>query len=201
MNPLPVHHPESPSGLGSYIAGRALAAVGAEPPLRFSRRHILTLAGLPFAPAAWASHPDAADRFPALAVPMLHGSAASGHLLAAVQQAQAPGRPVLVYVWATWCPVCESIRVPMLELAKFHALVTVAVKSGSASDVARVAQAKSITWPILVDESGQLGRGLGFNAVPAFMVVSAKLTVDWIHQGLMDPERLRQRLDTVSLSR
>jgi thiol-disulfide isomerase/thioredoxin len=85
-----------------------------------------------------------------------------------------PGRAVAVHVWADWCPICRAEEGTITTLQGDWPVLTVAMQSGSAAQVAAVLQQRGLPWSAVVDPQGQLSRALGVGAVPAFGVLDAQ---------------------------
>jgi thiol-disulfide isomerase/thioredoxin len=79
-----------------------------------------------------------------------------------------------VHVWADWCPICRAEEGTITTLQGDWPVLTVAMQSGSAAQVAAVLQQRGLPWSAVVDPQGQLSRALGVGAVPAFGVLDAQ---------------------------
>lgn len=84
-------------------------------------------------------------------------------------------RPVLVYVWASWCGVCK-LTTPTVAALSQHGtqVVSVALRSGSDARVATWLDKKGVRGFAVNDESGALGQRWQISATPTFIV---------LHQG------------------
>ena len=87
--------------------------------------------------------------------------------------AHASGQPVLLHVWAEWCPICK-IDAPMVDdlMSSSMPVLTVAMRSGDAARVQRVMQQKDLHWPVIIDPSGEMSQALGLGGVPAYVVIT-----------------------------
>lgn len=88
-------------------------------------------------------------------------------------RAQHPGQPVALHVWAEWCPICRTEENSVTRLSRDWPVLTVAMQSGQAEQVARVQAQRQLPWATAIDPRGEMARQLGFKAVPAFVVVDA----------------------------
>ena len=116
-----------------------------------------------------------------------------GAELAALQSAH-PGRNVGLYVWAEWCPICQTIQGTVDGIAQDHPLLTVAMQSGPPEAVGRHLQSQGLAWPTVVDPRAQVSAALGFKAVPAFAVITPEGHLRWPTVGLSSGWGLRLRL-------
>ncbi len=99
---------------------------------------------------------------PSFSLPALDGAVVSSNDLR--------GRVVLVNVWATWCPPCRA-EMPEIQAAyeryRSQGLVVVAINQGEdAGTVARFAEQFDLTFPILLDPGGTIGRSYQVYALP-----------------------------------
>lgn len=81
-------------------------------------------------------------------------------------------RTVLVYFWGSWCGVCRY-QSPIIDdlAADGVPVVGVAVRSGSASEVAAYMAKRGLGFPTVSDEDGGLARSWRIAATPAVVLV------------------------------
>src|SRR5690606_19746667 len=68
----------------------------------------------------------------------------------------APGEPVLVHFWGSWCGVCRAEEGTIHALAEDHRVLTVAVGSGDRATVASYLDERGLSFPTIVDHAGVL---------------------------------------------
>ena len=100
----------------------------------------------------------------------------------------------VLYVWATWCPVCKTIEGNVDAVAQDSPLLTVAMQSGAAAEVARHLAARNHRWPTLNDPDGRIARQLGVDAVPTLIFVDGQGRVRSVTQGYTTTLGIRARL-------
>jgi thiol-disulfide isomerase/thioredoxin len=88
-------------------------------------------------------------------------------------RARHPGQPVVLHVWAEWCPICRTEEHSVSRLSSGAPVLTIAMQSGPPEAVGRVLAQRQLPWATAVDARGELARALGFKAVPAFVVLDA----------------------------
>lgn len=112
------------------------------------------------------------------------------------------GRPVIVNVWASWCPPCRE-EMPALERVyqsyREQGAVILGVNS-TAQDDRREALAfateQGLTFPILFDTDGQVTKLYGIRALPTTYFIDAQGKIqDVIAGGPMAEALLRIRVE------
>lgn len=103
--------------------------------------------------------------------------------------------PVLVNVWATWCPSCHVEHPYLVELAKLGIpIIGLNYKDETA---------KAREWLVekgdpyifnIVDESGRLGLDLGVTGAPETYLVDAQGVIQYRHVGVVDTQVWQQKL-------
>jgi hypothetical protein len=168
------------------------------------RRHLGTLAlfaGVLLAAQLWQTRdvsggplPDAAldAALPVLTAGALRQSSLREEI--AALQRQHPGQNIGLYVWADWCPICKTLQGTVTGLAQDHPVITVAMQSGPPDHVARYMASRGLTWHTLVDPRSAIPGALGFDAVPAFAVITPEGDLRWPTVGLSSGWGLRLRL-------
>ena len=129
------------------------------------------------------------------AAPDFAGPLATGGAMGlAAWRADHPGRPVAVYFWAEWCPICKAQQGSITSLAKDWPVLTVAMQSGPPAEVARVLAERGLAWPTVVDESGAIASRHGLVGVPALAVIDADGRLRTVAVGYTTALGMRARL-------
>jgi thiol-disulfide isomerase/thioredoxin len=104
------------------------------------------------------------------------------------------GRASLVHFWATWCPSCRLEHGTIQRLAHEHPVVTVAMQSGDAADVAAYLQERGLSFPVRLDEHGEGAARWGVRGVPTTFVVDRDGQIRFVTTGFTTDVGLRLRL-------
>lgn len=93
-------------------------------------------------------------------------------------------RPLLLYVWATWCGVCRYTTPSVSALAsRGENVMSVALRSGDDAALARWLAQKKLMLPTVNDPQGQLSRQWDVQVTPTLIVISGgevkSVTTGW----------------------
>ena len=135
---------------------------------------------------AWQQQGAAHGVAPALAGTLLDGQA--------YDIAARSDGPVLVHFWASWCAICRAQHGSIEGVARDHAVVTVAMRSGDAAAVRGHLTEHAGTFAVLNDPSGALAERWGVRAVPASFIVDAQGRVRFVEVGYTTSWGLRWRM-------
>ncbi|MBI5156709.1 MAG: TlpA family protein disulfide reductase [Acidimicrobiia bacterium] len=97
------------------------------------------------------------------------------------------GRPVLLNLWASWCAPCRE-EMPALDAAsRTHTdvyFIGVAVEDDPAAAAAFAAEV-AVSYPLAIDESGEVGRDYPSPGLPATFLISPDgIIVKTVYGGL-----------------
>lgn len=82
-------------------------------------------------------------------------------------------RPLLIYVWATWCGICRYTTPAVEKLAQEGGnVLSVALRSGDDGQLARWMAKKQLTLLVVNDASGALSRQWQVGVTPTLVIVS-----------------------------
>ncbi len=123
--------------------------------------------------------------------PALEGVALNG---SRVSLSSLLGRPVLVHFWATWCPVCRLEEANIQAVSRHHAVITVATRSGDATELGEYMEERGLDFPVVLDESGFLATRYGVRGVPVSFIVDAGGQIRFVEVGYTTELGLRARL-------
>ena len=108
------------------------------------------------------------------------------------------GKPVLVNLWASWCPPC---RAEMPDLIKFYnahqadGLVFLAVNSEDDANAAqKFVNEKQMSFPVLYDPGGTVSRIMGSNGLPNTYLIDRDGSLRFSWTGQISPAILDQRV-------
>jgi len=103
-------------------------------------------------------------------------------------------RPLLVYVWATWCGVCRYTTPSVANLAEEGAnVISVALRSGDAATLSQWLAQKHYALPTINDPEGKLARDWQVQVTPTLLFIE-RGEVKSITTGLTSSWGMRLRL-------
>lgn len=127
-------------------------------------------------------------------LPPLDGLLADGAAFASEPWRAAHGDAVVLYVWATWCPICKTVEGNVDAVARDAAVLTVALQSGGGVEVGRFLDARGYRWKTLLDDDARVSGQLGVHAVPTLLFVDRGGTIRAVTQGYTSEVGIRLRL-------
>ncbi len=123
--------------------------------------------------------------------PDLVGQLLSGQL---VEIEEYRGKPLLVHFWAVWCPVCAFENNTIDELADDYPVLTIATSSGDARKVGVFLERERLSFPVILDQSGEIAREWGVTGVPVSFILDADGNIVHVASGYTTQIGLRARL-------
>jgi cytochrome c biogenesis protein CcmG, thiol:disulfide interchange protein DsbE len=114
------------------------------------------------------------------------------------------GKAVLVNLWATWCPPCRA-EMPVIEKMyqeyKDQGFVVLAMDmtyQDNPLDVVPFAQENGLTFPILLEETGDVGAAYQLRSLPSsFFINRAGIIQEVVIGGPMSEALLRTRIEEI----
>ena len=103
-------------------------------------------------------------------------------------------KPLVIYFWASGCPVCRAMQGAVREISQEAPLISIAMQSGSAAEVAQYMKKTGFEVPVVLDESGAIGRSYGLRGVPAVFVLDSAGGIRYATRGYTNALGLRLRL-------
>lgn len=138
----------------------------------------------------WQSRDVPGGPAPAFAAPMSDGRAGS----LGDWRAAHPGQAVAIYFWADWCPICKAQEGNITALRADWPVLTVAMQSGTAPQVAKALRERGLDWPTVIDADGAIAARYGLHGVPALVIVDANGNLSSVAVGYTTTPGMRLRL-------
>ncbi|HEY5603925.1 MAG TPA: protein disulfide oxidoreductase [Gammaproteobacteria bacterium] len=104
------------------------------------------------------------------------------------------GNPVLVYFWATWCPICKLQQGSIAAISEDHTTITIAMNSGSELDVKAFLEENKLGFPVIVDKEGAIADRFGVRGVPTSFILDPRGDIAFTEIGYTTEWGLRFRL-------
>ncbi|MCK9472592.1 protein disulfide oxidoreductase [Sulfurimonas sp.] len=64
--------------------------------------------------------------------------------------------PVLIYFWATWCPVCKAQAQNIQTISENYNVLTIALKSGSDAEISEYLRSRNLDFKVINDFNAQI---------------------------------------------
>ena len=103
-------------------------------------------------------------------------------------------KPMLLYFFAEWCPICKLQNPVIDNLSDDYPVVGIAMQSGDAEQIRRYLNERGLSIPVVNDPSGSISRAYGVNGVPAAFVIGPDGEIRYSTQGYATEAGLRSRL-------
>ena len=114
------------------------------------------------------------------------------------------GQAVLVNLWATWCPPCRSEMPAIQKLYEeykeqgFEVLAVNMTYQDDPQAVVPFAQENNLTFPILLEENGEMARRYELRSLPSsFFINRAGFVQEVVIGGPMSEVLLRTRIESI----
>jgi len=114
------------------------------------------------------------------------------------------GQAVLINLWATWCPPCRAEMQSIEEVYqeyKDQGLIILAVNMTNQDDYSAVmpfVKAQGLTFPILLDEKGEVGRSYQLQSLPSsYFIRRDGIIHEVVIGGPMAEALLRTRIENI----
>jgi len=121
-----------------------------------------------------------------------------------IQLSDLRGQPVLINIWASWCPPCRSEMPAMQRVYRdfqeqgFVILAVNATHQDSIADAAAFAADKGLGFPILLDVDGRVSQAYQVHSLPtSFFVGYDGIIREVVIGGPMSETLLRTRVENL----
>jgi len=104
------------------------------------------------------------------------------------------GSPALVYVWASWCGVCNLTSPAVSSIANDYPVASIALKSGLQKEVNRYLAEKNYQFSAYADRQGELAARLNVESTPYFFIVDKRGEIQFVSRGINTELGLRAKL-------
>ena len=84
------------------------------------------------------------------------------------------GKPLLVHFWATWCPVCKMETANIERVSKKYQVVTIAVQSGTDSEIKTFMKEKEAGFDVINDREGEFSKRFAVEVFPTTFIYDGK---------------------------
>ena len=108
--------------------------------------------------------------------------------------AEFAGKPVLFHFWATWCPICDLQKNNVQSISQDYPVITIASWSEGKAEVKAYMRENQLTFPVMLDNSGELAQTFGLKGVPASFILAPNGEIKFVETGYSTEPGLRLRL-------
>lgn len=133
-------------------------------------------------------------RKPKLASDMLYSFIASTIFNKEIDTKTFLGEPILVHLWATWCPTCRMENSNIETISKSHKVITIVVNSGSNESVQKYMNDNNFTFEVINDNEGILAKNFNIKAFPTTFIYDADGKLQFTEVGYTTTLGLLTRL-------
>jgi len=107
------------------------------------------------------------------------------------------GKPVVLHFWATWCRVCKVEAKNIDRLRKEYEVLTIAVNSGSDSEVAAYMKEQGVDFHVLNDREGEWAKRFDVTVFPTTFIYDSSGELAFSEVGYTTTAGLLARIKLV----
>jgi len=105
------------------------------------------------------------------------------------------GKPVLVHIWATWCPICKMSKGGIESIGNDFAVINIATQSADDEQLLAYAKENDMNPNLIVNDlDGKWLQTFGAKAVPADFIIDPQGNIAFVEVGFTTAWGLRLRL-------
>ena len=112
------------------------------------------------------------------------------------------GERIMLNFWATWCPPCRAEMPDMQKLYEEEDVVILAVNmtnsESSEEEVAEFVDDFGLTFPIPMDQEGNLMETYQISAYPTSYMIDSNGRIQFVSLGAMNHEQMLQQLESMN---
>lgn len=101
--------------------------------------------------------------------PQMEGKTTTGEFIDVTALSQQ--QPVVLYFWATWCPICKFVSPGVNWLSEDVTTVSVASTSGDDRALNAYRRHHDFQFPVINDQAGHLTQQWGINVFPTVVIL------------------------------
>jgi len=79
-------------------------------------------------------------------------------------------KPIMVHIWATWCPVCKAEIDNIQRISNYYEVITIAVNSGTDYDITTYLKENNLDLKVINDTDGLLAHKLNIAVYPTTLI-------------------------------
>lgn len=129
------------------------------------------------------------DQLPPIAVTLIDGTP--------FESQQLEGRPLVLHFWGSWCPTCRMEAVVIESISHDYPLLSIAVNSGSDSEIATYMQEHELSFKVLNDREGSWAKRFDVQAFPTTFVYDGRGKLRFSEVGYTTTAGLLARLKLI----
>ncbi|MGD8526811.1 MAG: protein disulfide oxidoreductase [Thioalkalispiraceae bacterium] len=109
------------------------------------------------------------------------------------------GKPVLLYFWGSWCPICKLQQDNIKAISRDYTVIGVAIESGTDQELAAYLQEHDLKFINIPDPQSAIAEKFGVGGVPVSFIINPEGEVSFVEKGYTSEYGLRIRLWLSSL--
>lgn len=108
-------------------------------------------------------------------------------------------KPILVHIWASWCPTCKMEASNIQSISQDYQVLTFIVKSGSDADIKKYMIENDLDFNTINDEDGFFAEKFNVSAYPTTLIYNKNQKLVFSEVGYTSTLGLRLRMWYASL--
>lgn len=92
-------------------------------------------------------------------------------------------KPILVHIWATWCPTCKLEAANIERISKHYEVLSIAVKSGSNQELLEYMKTNDFSFRVLNDSDGYYANKFAIAAYPSTLIYGKDKEISFSEVG------------------
>jgi len=108
-------------------------------------------------------------------------------------------KPVLIHIWATWCPTCKLEASNIQSLSQNHQVLTFVVRSGTDTEIQKYMSENDLDFNTINDEDGFFADKFNVSAYPTTLIYNKDKELIFSEVGYTSTFGLKLRMWYASL--